>query len=174
MCVYRVLMVILLAAVIVTVSGCIEFGAVPDKPPTQGPTASPTAANTATPKAQVPDTQVRITLKNVSADQTPGVQETENLVLTLQNTGATRITDLYFTYASEDPVAAEILSSGSVPVGSLDAGGQTDVIVSVPRYSYLRTMTFSVTVYWGDDPGHVNDKTRPWVISLVTDQFWEK
>lgn len=172
--VHRVLVVLLLATAIVAVSGCMEFGAIPDAPPAPAPTASPTATIVPTPTVQVPDTQVSVTLKNVSTNQTADMRQAENLVLTIENTGTTSVANLCVNYAAEDPVAAERLNSGSVSVGSLDAGCKTDVTVSLPGYDYLHSITFSVTAYWGDNPEHVNDKARPWSISLVTNQFWEK
>lgn len=171
---HRVLVILLLAAAIVTVSGCIEFGAMPATTPASSTAAPPTVSNTATPRAQISDSQISAALIEVTSNQTSDGQQLENLVLTLTNTGTTDIPSVRFTYKVEDPVADEVLRSSSVSAGFIPAGSQTDVLVSLPRYEYLRAMTFSVTVHWGNDPEYVNDKIRPWSISLVTNQFWEK
>ncbi|WP_148266610.1 hypothetical protein [Methanocella arvoryzae] len=170
--VHRVLVIFILAAAIVTVSGCIEFGAMPASPTSTA--ALPTVSDTATPRPQIPDSQVGVILKDVTSNQTSDGQQLENLVLTLTNTGSTDLTSVRFNYIAKDPVADELLRSGSVSVGAIPAGGQTDVFVSLPRYEYLRAMTFSANVCWGNDPEYVNDQAGPWSISLVTHQFWEK
>ena len=167
----RVLAILLLAITIVAVSGCLEFGEMPNRQPTPTSTVSPTTLITAVPVAHVPSTQVSVTLKEVSRDQTSDGQELEKLVLTLKNTGTNDVTSVSLYYRAEDPVAREILSSGSIPAGSIPAGDQTDVTVSLPRYTYLRNFNFIATVHWGNDPIFVNDETRPWSVSLVTDKF---
>ena len=172
--VHRVLEILLLAAAIVAVSGCVEFGAIPATPPASTTAVPPTVSNMATPRAQISDSQISAALIEVSSNRTSDGQQLENLVLTLTNTGTTEVTGVRFSYNVEDPVADELLRSGSVSAGSIPAGGQTDVLVSLPRYEYLRAMTFSATVHWGNDPEYVNDKAGPWSISLVTHQFWEK
>ena len=171
--VHRVFVILLLAAAIVTVSGCIEFGATPATP-SASTAALPTVSDTVTPRPQIPDSQVSAVLKDVTSNQTSDGQQLENLVLTLSNTGTTDVTSVRFNYLAEDTVADEVLRSGSVSVGSIPAGGQADVLVSLPRYEYLRAMTFSAAVCWGNDPEYVNDEAGPWSISLVTNQFWEK
>lgn len=163
----RALVILLIAATLVAVSGCLEFGEIPDAPaPTPTVTPAPTIYITPAPTPQVPSTQVSVALKNVSQNLTADGQQSENLVLTLKNTGTTDVTDVSLSYKEEDPVAREVLRSGSISAGSISAGGQTDVTVSVPRYTYLNAMNFSAAVSWGNDPAFVNNETRPWSISL--------
>lgn len=166
---YRALIILLVAA-IAAISGCIEFGATPSTAPAT--TAPQSATSYAIPGAQVPSTQVNVTLADIKYDRRADSTQAENITLTFRNDGTEAVTNVGFSIKAKDTPTGTSLHSGTVSVGTLQAGGKSSVTVPIPAHAYVNTMTLTVVVYWGVNPAYVNDETRPWVISLATNPYW--
>ncbi|WP_424357918.1 hypothetical protein [Methanocella sp. MCL-LM] len=161
---------IFLIAFIVAVSGCIEFGENSYTPATATPTSGPSSY--AIPGAQVPSSQITVTLSKVDYDRTANMTQAENITLTLKNTGTTDVSNVGISVKAKDTPTGTALYSGTAPAGNIKAGKEATVSVQLPPHAFVNTMTLSVNVYWGRDPAYVNDETRPWVISLATNPYW--
>lgn len=166
---YRAL-IILLTAVIAAVSGCVEFGEHSYTPATVPQPAGPSSY--AIPGAQVPSSQVTVTLSKVDYERTANMTQAENITLILKNTGTTDVSNVGISFKAKDTPTGTVLHSGTAPAGNIKAGKESAVSVQLPYHDYVYTMTLSVNVYWGRDPAYVNDETRPWVISLATNPYW--
>lgn len=171
----RALLLLLLAA-IVAVSGCLEFGAIPDAPPAT-PTPAPTSSDPTSyhvQNAREPSTLVNITLTNVDYTRTPDMKQVENITLTFKNTAPTNVTDVGYSIVVKNTPTGEVLYRGMLPVANLTVGSKTVSVASVPAHAFVYSMTVTVTGYWTDSSGwqYINDDTKPWYISLATNPYW--
>lgn len=157
----------ILLATAVAVSGCMDFGALPDTPPVT-PTPMPTPTSFVMPGAigLVPGTQVDATLKQpIDLTRTKDMKQTENLTLTLKNTGAANATHVYFSIKVKDGQTSKSLYTDMVSLGNITPGGTAVRTISVPAHPFIYFIVVQTVVYWGDNVEFGNE-LQPWYISL--------